>query len=244
MPQHFLGDTRHFAVPSFYLTGRQSLSPRAILPATTAAIVLLSLVCYSLNYPSHGHLSSDNSGATRSSVKLSGAAPAKDDKDHPSQIDTVFLGDPADVPVPTSPESHVGAVHPTITVHLPRFVDGPGLIPDTPAGHLFYDWLAAFNQTDYSALRNVLPDVALAAQIELRTKTGGLMVLSAREVQPGILVFRLRDQASPPIEFLGTLQMRPNSTSAAIAKFSLHAIPPLLKDTGAKIAPISAASPQ
>ena len=35
---------------------------------------------------------------------------------------------------------------------------------------------------------------AAAAQIELRRQTGGFNLLSAKEVQPGVLVFRLRDQ--------------------------------------------------
>jgi len=117
-------------------------------------------------------------------MKLSGAATATDDKDDPSLIDTIFLADPADIPALSTPGIHVSAVHPTIIVHLPRFGDEIGLIPDTPAGHLFYDWLAAFNQTNYSALRSSLPNVALGAQIQLREKTGGLTVLSAEEVQP------------------------------------------------------------
>jgi len=70
-----------------------------------------------------------------------------------------------------------------------------GLIPDTPAGRLLYGWLAAFNQASYPALGNALPNVALAsaaaAQIELRRQTGGFNLLSAKEVQPGVLVFRL-----------------------------------------------------
>jgi len=37
-----------------------------------------------------------------------------------------------------------------------------GLIPATPAGHLLYEWLAAFNQASYPALGNALPTVALA----------------------------------------------------------------------------------
>jgi hypothetical protein len=45
---------------------------------------------------------------------------------------------------------------PTILVHLPRFGDQVGLIPDTSAGRLLYGWLAAFNQACYSALGNAL----------------------------------------------------------------------------------------
>jgi hypothetical protein len=105
-----------------------------------------------------------------------------------------------------------------------------GLIPDVPAGRLLYAWLAAFNQANYQALAKALPNVApdslAAAQIELRRQTGGFNLLSAREVQPGVLVFRLRDQTPAAIEALGTLQVRANSNPAAIASFSLRAVPP------------------
>ena len=46
--------------------------------------------------------------------------------------------------------------------------------------------------------------------MELRRLTGGFTLLSAKEVQPGVLVFRLRDQNVVATEVLGTLQMRPN----------------------------------
>ena len=118
--------------------------------------------------------------------------------------------------MPTRPGNHVSPVHPTILVRLPRFGDQVGLIPDTPAGHLLHGRLAAFNQASYPALGNALPNVALtsaaAAQIELRRQTGGFILLSAEEVQPGVLVFRLRDQTPAAIESLGTLQLRPNSS--------------------------------
>jgi hypothetical protein len=121
-----------------------------------------------------------------------------------------------------------------------------GLIPATPAGHLLYDWLAAFNQASYPALGNALPNEALAsaaaAQMELRQQTGGYSLLSAKEVQPGVLVFRLRDQTPLANEALGTLQVRPNSNPAAIASFSLRAVPSPRHDASAT-APLSAASP-
>jgi hypothetical protein len=210
--------------PRFYITGRQPLSARAILLATVAAVAALSSVLYALGHTGHVPLTSD---AARSA---SSASPSADEKDDPSQIDTIVLGDPADAPVPARRGDHVSPVHPTILVHLPRFGDQVGLIPDTPAGRLLYDWLAAFNQSSYPALGNALPNVALAsaaaAQIELRQQTGGFNLLSAKEVQPGVLVFRLRDQSPSPTEVLGTLQVRPNSNPAAIASFSLRAVPP------------------
>jgi hypothetical protein len=120
---------------------------------------------------------------------------------------------------------------------LPRFGEETGLIPNSPAGHLLYDWLAAFNQSNESALQKALPSLApnsgpnsdpdyeLAAQMEFRKQTGGLNLLSAKEIQPGILVFRLRDQTREGNEVLGTLQMRPNSSPPTIATFSLRGVP-------------------
>ena len=231
--------------PSFYVTGRQSLPPGAILLATVAAVCALSLVLYALGHTGHTHLSS---GADRSASATSGAAPDADEKDDPSQIDTIVLGDPADAPMPARRGDHVSPVHPTILVHLPRFGDQVGLIPDTPAGRLLYDWLAAFNQASYPALGNALPNVALAsaaaAQIELRQQTGGFNLLSAKEVQPGVLVFRLRDQTPAAIEALGTLQVRPGSGPAAIASFSLRAVPPLRQNAATGTAPLSTAPPR
>lgn len=232
--------------PSFYITGRQPLRPGAILLAIVAAVGALSSVLYALGHTGHARLVSDSSGVARSASGTSGAAP--DDKDDPSQIDTIVLGDPADAPVPARKGDHVSPVHPTILVRLPRFGDQVGLIPDSPAGHLLYDWLAAFNQASYPALANALPNVALAsaaaAQMELRKQTGGFSLLSAKEVQPGVLVFRLRDQTPSAIEALGTLQVRPNSSPAAIASFSLRAVPQPRQNAIAGAAALSAASPR
>jgi hypothetical protein len=231
--------------PRFYITARQPLRPGAILLAIVAAVAALSSVLYALGHTGHAYLTSDSSGAARSASTPSGAA---DEKDDPSQIDTIALGDPADAPVPARRGDHVSPVHPTILVRLPRFGDQVGLIPDTPAGRLLYDWLAAFNQASYPALGNALPNIALAsaaaAQIELRQQTGGFNLLSAKEVQPGVLVFRLRDQTPAAIEVLGTLQMRPNSNPAAIASFSLRAVPPTRQNATTGAAPLSAASPR
>jgi hypothetical protein len=237
--------------PRFYITARQPLRPGAILLATVAAVAALSSVLYAMGHTEHARLTSGSSGAARSASATTGTASAadeKDDTDDPSQIDTIVLGDPADAPVPARRGDHVSPVHPTILVRLPRFGDQVGLIPDTPAGRLLYGWLAAFNQASYPALGNALPNVALAsaaaAQMELRRQTGGFNLLSAKEVQPGVLVFRLRDQTPAAIEVLGTLQMRPNSSPAAIASFSLRAVSPLRQDATAGAATFSAASPR
>jgi hypothetical protein len=193
-----------------------------------------------MGHTGRAHLTS---GVARSARATSRAASAADEKDDPSQIDTIVLSDPGDAPVPARPGDHVSPVHPTILVHLPRFGDSVGLIPDTPAGRLLYGWLAAFNQASYPALGNALPNVALAsaaaAQIELRQQTGGFNLLSAKEVQPGVLVFRLRDQTPSAIEALGTLEVRPNSSPEAIASFSLRAIPSPSQDATTRAAPLS-----
>ena len=169
------------------------------------------------------------------------------DGDDPDQVDVILIGDPARAPKADGKGEHVSPVHPTILVHLPRFGDQVGLIPNTPAGHLLYDWLAAFNQANYPALTNALPTVAAAsataAQLQLRRLTGGLTLLSAREVEPGILVFRLRDQTPAATEVLGTLQVRPNTRPTTIGSFSLRAVPSPRQEpaTGAGSPPPSAA---
>ena len=234
--------------PSFNVIGRQPLRPVAILLATVAAVGALSSVLYALGHTGHPHFTSDRSGTARSTSATPEVASTDNEKDDPSQIDTIVLGDPADAPVPARRGDHVSPVHPTILVRLPRFGDQVGLIPDTPAGRLLYGWLAAFNQSSYPALGNALPNVALApaaaAQIELRQQTGGFSLLSAKEVQPGVLVFRLHDQTPSATEVLGTLQVRPNSSPATIASFSLRAVLSPLQDPTTAAAPLSPASPQ
>jgi hypothetical protein len=220
-------DRRPLTAPTFYITGRQPLSPGAILLAIVVAVGALSLVLYAMSH--------------------AGGAAGQNDDDDPNQIDTVVIGDPTDAPVPARPGTHVSPVHPTIIVRLPRFGAQLGFIPDTPAGHLLYNWLAAFNQASYPALAEALPNVALAsataAQMELRQQTGGFSLLSAKEVQPGVLVFRLRDETPLGTEALGTLQVRPNSSPAAIASFSLRAVPSPRHDSTTGTAPPSPAAP-
>jgi hypothetical protein len=230
MPQPLPTGVPTLTAPRFYLTGHQPLRPAAILLAIVAAVAALSSVLYALGHTGHPHLNPNTSDVSRSPNTSSKAAPTPpDDKDDPTPVDTIVLGDPADAPAPARPGDHVSPVHPTILVHLPRFGEQVGLIPDTPAGRLLYAWLAAFNQSNPSALATVLPNAALdsaaAAQLELRHQTGGFSLLSAKEVQPGVLVFRLRDQTPAATEALGTLQVRPDSNPPGIATFSLRAVP-------------------
>ena len=130
-----------------------------------------------------------------------------------------------EAPVATRPNT----VHPFVVMHLPRSGDQSGQIPETFAGRLLYAWLAAFNGTDPSVFAKALPSAepgsTEAAQRELRKETGGFTLLSAKEVQPGVLVFRLHDQTASSTEVLGTLQVRPDVSPATIASFSLRAIP-------------------
>lgn len=213
------------SAPSFYITGRQRLGPGALLVATFAAAAVLSSVMYGLGHNARGHWPTGR--PTRSASSSAAASPA-DDKDDPNQIDTIVLGDPADPPAPARTNNHVSPVHPTILVRLPRYGNDVGLIPNTPTGHLLYDWLAAFNQANSAALANVLPTAAPSstdAQMELRKETGGFNLVSAKEVQPGLLVFRVRDQTPSGTEALGALQMVPGSNPASIATFSLGSVP-------------------
>ena len=225
MQQPLPTGVRTFTAPSFYLTGRQPLRPGALLLAVLLAFGALSAVLYALEHNRRAPLTSNSADAARSANAASSAA---DDKDDPNQIDTVVLGDPSDAPVPARKGDHVSPVHPTILVHLPRFGDQVGLIPNTAAGRLLYAWLAAFNKANASALGEALPNAALAAavaaQMELRRQTGGYLLLSAQEVQPGVLVFRLRDQTPQATEVLGTLQVRADSNPATVASFSLRAV--------------------
>ncbi len=210
--------------PTFYLTRYQPIRPAALALGAVAAALALSSVVYALGHNGRAQASAAGSpGAARSTPAAT--PPAHDRDDDPDQVDTIVLGDPADAPTPARHGDHVSDVHPFVIVHLPRFGENAGLIPDTPAGRLLYGWLAAFNQASYPALGNALPTVApaAAAQIELRQQTGGFALLSAKEVQPGVLVFRLRDQTTEA-EALGTLQLRPGSSPAAIASFSLRAV--------------------
>ena len=217
------------ASPSFYLIDRQPLRPGVLLLAVLAAACALCLIVYAMGRNERAKHASGGAGSGRSTGAAASAS-ASDEDDDPSQIDTIVLGDPADAPVPGRKGDHVSPVHPTILISLPRYGEQTGLIPDTPAGHLLYGWLAAFNQASYpalgSALPNVAPALAAAGQMELRRATGGFNLLSAKEVLPGVLVFRLRDQTPFSTEVLGTLQVRPNSSPAAIASFSLRSVPP------------------
>src|ERR1700761_7057526 len=209
--------------PRFYITTRQPLSPGAILLAIVAPVLALFSVLHALAHNGHARLAS---GVGRSANAATEAASAADEKDDPSQVDTIVLGDPADAPVPARKGDHVSPVHAFVIVRLPRFGEQVGLIPDSPAGHLLYGWLAAFNQTNYDALAKALPNAALgagaAAQMELRKETGGFNLLSAKEVQPGVMVFRLRDQTPAGNEALGTLQVRAGSDPPEIGSFSLR----------------------
>lgn len=221
--------TRASNVPSFYLTRRQPVRPAVLLLAAACAAGVLCLFGYGTGQLRRGHRNTAGDARTGGTAGASAADAGKDDDDDdPNQIDTIVLGDPADAPVPARHGNHVSPVHPTIVVRLPRYGDQTGLIPDSPAGHLLYGWLAAFNHASGSELAEALPSVAgddaTAAQLALRRKTGGFSLLSAKEVLPGVLVFRLRDQTTPGVEALGTLQMRPESNPPAIASFSLRAV--------------------
>lgn len=220
-------EVRTLAAPTFYLTGRQGVRPGAVVLGAVLAAGALSSVLWALGHNGHVALGKDGSGHS------AGATPeshkADDDKDDdPNQVDTIVLGDPTDAPVPARKGDHVSPVHPTILVRLPRFGDEVGLIPNTPSGQLLYAWLAAFNKANAGGLAAALPSAepraTVAGQLLLRKETGGFSLLSAKEAQPGVLVFRLRDQTPAAGEVLGTLQVRAGASPAAVASFSLRAV--------------------
>ncbi|WP_263417328.1 hypothetical protein [Terriglobus albidus] len=216
--------------PRFYVSERQPIRRSAVLLAMVVAIAVLFAVAYALRHNGHIRFRPDEDEVSRSSGSSASARAPADDNDDPNQIDTIVLSDPADAPVPARKGDHVSPVHPTLLVHLPRYGNQTGLIPDSPAGHLLYKWLAAFNQASAADLANAVPTLAsddvVAAQMDLREQTGGFALLSAKEVQPGVLVFRLHSQKPPAFEALGTLQVRANSNPASIASFSLRGVEP------------------
>ena len=235
---HRHGDST-LAAPSFYLTGQQRLGPGALLLATVLAVGALCAVLYALQHTGHVALGGGGTGAARSAATP--GAPAADDKDDdPNQVDTIVLGDAGDAPVPARKGEHVSAVHPTILVHLPRFGDQVGLIPDSASGRLLYAWLAGFNQGSAGALAAAVPSrdagAVVAAEMELRRQTGGFALLSAKEVAPGVLVFRLRDQTPAAGETLGSLQVLAGSNPAVVGSFSLRAVGAPEQATAAGIA--------
>ncbi len=74
-------------------------------------------------------------------------------------------------------------------------------------------------------LPSAAPEGVTAAQLALRQKTGGFNLVFAKEVQPGLLVFRLRDDTPAGGDVFGTL-LRPDPNLPVIASFSLCAIVP------------------
>jgi hypothetical protein len=236
----------NFAGPRFYVTKRQPIRPAAIMLAILTAVGTLTLVAFGLGHSKAAHYKEGTASASRSPDTPNSATPEEDPEDDPSQVDTIVLGDAADAPVPARKKDRVSPVHATIIIHLPRYGQQTGLIPDTPSGHLLYGWLAAFNQGSDAALEKAVPNIApvysSVAQMVLRHQNGGFNLLSAREVQPGVLVFRLRDQTPEATEVLGTLQVRANSNPAAIASFSLRAIPQVSKNAATAATPTSATS--
>lgn len=222
------------SVPSFAVMAHPRVRPSAVLLALVVAGAVMWLVSEGLGHSRAKHFRDDVGG---SAARTPGADPhtaasepkADDDEDDdPSQVDTIVLGDAADAPVPATKKQRISNVHATVIVHLPRFGQESGLIPDSPAGHLLYRWLAAFNTGSESALTEALPNdgagLAASAQLALRMQTGGFRLLSAKEIEPGLIVFRLRDQMQESHEVLGTLFVRPKSEPAAVGSFSLRVV--------------------
>ena len=213
----------------FYVTPKQRISPGVVLLAIGLAVGLLLGTREVLSRARVGRRAERNEAA-----RGSRGAGGEDKDEDLSTVETIYLGDPGEAPVPVRPDAKPpggqgGSVHPFVIVRLPRFGAEAGLIPDTGAGRLLFGWLAGFNQANAGLLARALPnranDAAVAAQLELRRQTGGFRLLSSKEVQPGVLVFRLREQDPAATEVLGTLQVLQDSDPPAIESFSIRAVP-------------------
>src|SRR5437763_14851305 len=95
MHQRLPTEASTLTAPRFYVTGRQPLRPGAILLATVFAAGALSFVLYGLRHTGHLHLTGGSAGDADRAESTS-AHSATDDKDDPSQTDTILLADPAD----------------------------------------------------------------------------------------------------------------------------------------------------
>ncbi len=226
-----IADASYAGVPTFYVIDRQPIRPAAVVLAVVLFAVVSAGIGYGLKHTRKHHHGPETMSGRSASADSSDDDEADDD---PSKVDVVYVGDAGDAPEPTRPAGKRAyhAVHPTIMVQLPRFGPHEGLIPDTAAGHMLYRWLAAFNQSNADALEQAVPSAAPArtstALLALRFKTGGLRLLSAREVEPGNIVFRLQGQTPDAGEFLGTIRVRDGS--AEMDSFGLRAIeaPPVV----------------
>ncbi len=217
------------AAPTFYVTPRQRFSLGSMILAVVIAFSCIPVVIYAFAHSRRGIASTFGTGGSGHGGSGFGAGD-DDDDDDPSRVDTIYLGGPNEAPVATRPAKHPSTVHPFVVVKLPRDGDQLGQIPDSPAGRLLFAWLAAFNSTDPATFAKALPTaeagITEAAQIELRKQTGGFTLLAAKEIAPGLLVFRLHDQTPAETEVLGTLQVRPDTMPPTVASFSLRAVPP------------------
>lgn len=229
MPSHPQPTTAPSSAPAltFGMLRSQPLRPGSLLFGALASLIALTAVIQALGHHGRTRQSSHTAPGSPSAASAGSAAgvPAPADPDDDSAFDTIVLADPADAPTP-APHSdrEPSPVHPFAVVHLPHFGPEAGMIPDTPAGRALYSWLAAFNHSDPVALADVTrsPVPAAAAELDLRRQTGGLNLLSAREINPSLVVFRVRDQTTGT-EALGTLQLRA-TTPPTIASLSLRSI--------------------
>lgn len=230
MSQPFSPGVRALGAPRFYVTPRQRLGVGPLVVAVVLACVCLAAVSYALRRSHRAGAWADGGGGPQAGGHGFGAGSADDDDDDPSRMDTIYLGGPNEAPVANRPGGHASTVHPFRVIHLPSTGEQVGQIPDTPAGQALYRWLADFNSKDVSGAARALPvpesGSAEDAEVALREQTGGFTLVSAKEVEAGLLVFRLHDQSAAATEVLGTLRVRPGSNAASIASFSLRAVAP------------------
>lgn len=215
---------RVLTVPRFQLTAEQPMRLEIIAYASAVVLTLLAIILYLAGLPVHLSHTDQSLGIERpaAGAQAKGGGAGSDDS---SALDTLVFGDPAD-PQHHAVRSSYTQVHPTLVGHFQRFGDGPGLLPDTPAGHVLYTWLVAFNRSDLRAMNDLLPpgasSLTMEQLLELRSRSGGFDVVEAKTTGPGAVSFVLREETAPNSIFLGRLAMPSASSEQAIRSFALH----------------------
>ena len=210
--------------PRFQITAEQPMRPEIIAYASVVMLTVLAIFLYAARLPAHLTQKDESLAIERSATsgQAKGGGAGGDDS---SALDTLVFGDPGD-PQHKVVRSSYTQVHPTLVGHFQRFGEGPGLLPDTPAGHLLYTWLVAFNRSDLRAMSDLLPpgtsSLTMEQLLELRSRSGGFDVVAVKAAGPGTLSFVLREETSPNSIFSGRLAVPSASSVSAIRSFALH----------------------
>ena len=102
------------------------------------------------------------------------------------------------------------------------------VIPDTPAGHTFKEWLEAFNSGDRERMdayyRKYQPDTSAESQISFRNMTGGFEILRIEGSERLHIEFVIKERNSET-RAVGGLDVK-DADPAVVTGFTLRAIPP------------------